>query len=84
MFQKRKPGYDTLMYFWFAIALVVVASGVSLLGFGFQGNEEGPNLQGLAILGLVSAGCYVVAGIFGLVVVHKCIAMLVYLVHHKP
>ncbi|TLK51947.1 hypothetical protein [Glutamicibacter sp. V16R2B1] len=81
---KRKPGYDTLMYFWFAMVLVVVAIAVHLVGLSFLTNGEEPNLQALAIVGMVSAGCYVVAGIFGLVVVHKCIAMLVYLVHHKP
>ncbi|WP_022874688.1 hypothetical protein [Glutamicibacter mishrai] len=43
----------------------------------------GVNILGLTIVQMIGIGCFAGAAIFGVVVVHKVIAMLIYLVHHQ-
>ncbi|UTT39547.1 hypothetical protein NMP99_16345 [Glutamicibacter mishrai] len=43
----------------------------------------GVNILGLTIVQMIGIGCFAGAAIFGGVVVHKVIAMLIYLVHHQ-
>ncbi|MGP9784083.1 hypothetical protein ACT3UQ_16670 [Glutamicibacter sp. AOP12-B1-11] len=79
----KKPGYDTLIYFWLSIALSFL--GFFLLFFGAQlaFRDGDPNPLALSPFELASTGCFALAFIFGLVVIHKIIAMLMFLVHKK-
>lgn len=85
MSADRKPGYDTLVFFWFAIVLWCLGSIVQLFNIQLLPAE---NLEaaasGLPLLVFMVVGCYLLAAIFSIVVLHKCIAMLIYLVHRKP
>lgn len=80
MSTRKKPGRDTLVFFWTAVVLGTLGALIPSLG----ARVLGLNLETLVMLQMVSALLFVTAGILGLVVVHKVIAMLMYLVHHKP
>lgn len=79
----RKPGADTLVYFWFAVALSVLGLVIGQIGsvLLLRGELE-RNILHVSTLHLVAWGCYTGALIFTIVVMHKVIAMLIYLVHH--
>lgn len=81
---RGKPGYDTLMFFWCGIFLWLIGVVTTSLGTLFQINGSlGINIFGMTAVHVIGLGCFAGAAIFGVVVAHKCIAMLVYLVHHQ-
>ncbi|MFC9935258.1 hypothetical protein [Glutamicibacter sp. NPDC127525] len=80
----KKPGADTLVYFWFAVGLAVLGMVIQQIGavMMLNGSLE-LNVLEVTTLHLVAWGCYTGALIFTIVVMHKAIAMLIYLVHHR-
>lgn len=80
----KKPGADTLVYFWFAVGLAVLGMVIQQIGaiMMLKGALE-LNILEVTTLHLVAWGCYTGALIFTIVVMHKAIAMLIYLVHHQ-
>lgn len=81
----RKPGIDTLIFFWLAICLWIAGWVLSVLPvlYSFAGNgENNPIAPGT--LGMIAVFCFAAAAVISIVVLHKVIAMLVYLVHKKP
>ncbi|ALQ29405.1 hypothetical protein AA310_16205 [Arthrobacter sp. YC-RL1] len=85
MSSTRKPGYDTLVFFWFAIVLWVLGiASMSAQPYFLLIGAITVNSWGLTVLSMAGIGFFLLAGVFSIVVVHKIIAMLVYLVHGKP
>lgn len=84
MSKQSIPGTDALVYFWFAmiLSLIGVLTTVANAYLLAQG-QIGVNTWGLTPLGMVTVGCYLIALVFGIVVIHKVIAMLIYLVRSK-
>ncbi|RWZ83135.1 hypothetical protein [Glutamicibacter sp. HZAU] len=79
----RKPGADALVYFWFAVGLSVLGVVVQQIGTFLMLNATLElNVLEVTTLHLVAWGCYTGAAIFTIVVMHKALAMLIYLVHH--
>ncbi|WP_190264206.1 hypothetical protein [Glutamicibacter nicotianae] len=80
----KKPGADALVYFWFAISLAVLGVVIGQIGavMMLNGTLE-LNVLNVTTLHLVAWGCYAGAAIFTIVVMHKALAMLIYLVHHQ-
>ncbi|MGO2806759.1 MAG: hypothetical protein ACTIBK_13660 [Glutamicibacter arilaitensis] len=79
----KKPGADTLVYFWFAVGLAVLGMVIQQIGAIMMLNGALKlNILEVTTLHLVAWGCYTGALIFTIVVMHKAIAMLIYLVHH--
>lgn len=84
MTARKKPGSDTLAYFWCAIGLMALAILISMLApLLIASDSLEDNMLGLTTVGLISAGCWTGALIFSVVVMHKIIAMLIYLVHEQ-
>ncbi|WP_159610846.1 hypothetical protein [Glutamicibacter sp. JC586] len=80
---RGKPGIDTLVFFWCGILLWIIGVATTSLGTLFQINSSlGLNIFGMTVVHVIGLGCFVGAGIFSIIVAHKIIAMLVYLVHH--
>lgn len=81
---RTKPGFDTLVCFWCSINLWLAGILTLTMGTLFNINGAmGVNILGLTIVQMIGIGCFAGAAIFGVVVVHKVIAMLIYLVHHQ-
>ena len=80
----KRPGADALVYFWFAISLAVLGVVIGQIGavMMLNGTLE-LNVLNVTTLHLVAWGCYAGAAIFTIVVMHKALAMLIYLVHHQ-
>ncbi|MGV2855697.1 hypothetical protein ACNPON_12640 [Glutamicibacter sp. AGC13] len=80
----KKPGADTLVYFWFAVGLAVLGMVIQQIGavMMLNGSLE-LNVLEVTTLHLVAWGCYAGSAIFTIVVMHKALAMLIYLVHHR-
>lgn len=79
----KKPGADALVYFWFAISLAVLGVVIEQIGAVMMLNRALElNVLNVTTLHLVAWGCYAGAAIFTIVVMHKALAMLIYLVHH--
>ncbi|MGC0269457.1 hypothetical protein ACPROK_07670 [Glutamicibacter soli] len=85
MSSTRKPGYDTLVFFWFAVILWVLGI-VSIYAntYFLMNGAITTDAWGLTVLAMAATGFFLLAGIFSIVVAHKIIAMLIYLVHSKP
>ncbi|WP_404289197.1 hypothetical protein [Glutamicibacter arilaitensis] len=79
----KKPGYYTLIYFWLSIALSFLGFFVQLFGAQLTFRDGDPNPLALSPFEIASIGCFTLAFIFGLVVIHKIIAMLMFLVQKK-
>lgn len=78
----KKPGYDVLAWFWLALLLPVIAVVLQVIDANrIIDGEAGMNILALTPLGTAAFGCYVLAGIFWLVVIYKVLAMLRHLVH---
>lgn len=85
MSSTRKPGYDTLVFFWFAIILWVLGIvSVYANAYFLMNGATTTNSWGLTVLSMAATGFFLLAGIFSIVVAHKIIAMLIYLVHRNP
>jgi len=81
---RSKPGYDTLVFFWCSILLWIAGTVVISMGTLFQINGTmNVNMLGLTLVEMIGFGCFTGATIFGVIVAHKIIAMLIYLVHHQ-
>lgn len=80
----KKPGADTLVYFWFAVGLAALGMVIQQIGavMMLNGSLE-LNVLEVTTLHLVAWGCYAGSAIFTIVVMHKALAMLIYLVHHR-
>ncbi|MER8024529.1 hypothetical protein [Glutamicibacter protophormiae] len=85
MSSTRKPGYDTLVFFWCAIICWVLGiASSSANAYFMQNGAITINSWGLTVASMSAIGLFLLAGIFSIVVLHKIIAMLIYLVHRKP
>ncbi|MCW4467194.1 hypothetical protein OK351_17070 [Glutamicibacter sp. MNS18] len=80
----KKPGNDVLVWFWIAVALPVVAAIIQTIENQriFEG-DVARNILNLTPLLTVAVGLYLLAGIFWIVVIHKALSMLRYLVHSR-
>ncbi|MDR4534712.1 hypothetical protein [Glutamicibacter sp. PS] len=82
---RRKPGYDTLVYFWCAVGLAFVGAILQGIDAASRVHASGSmNYLLITPMNIGAWGCYLLSSVFFLVVAHKVIAMLVYLVHHRP
>lgn len=79
----KKPGRDTLIFFWLMIALSVIGFLLQAIGIQRSYQDGGSNILALSGFEVAGYGCFLVSFIFGIVVMHKVIAMMIHLVHAR-
>lgn len=80
---NKKPGNDTLIYFWLMIVLSVIGFLLQAIGLQRSYQDSGSNILALSGFEIAGYGCFLVSFIFGIVVTHKIIAMMIHLVHAR-
>lgn len=80
MTTRKKPGRDTLTFFWSGVAVYLLGLLVPQIAILPALRLDFQVAQTLQVVSLL---CFIVAGVLGVIVMHKVISMVVYLVHHK-
>lgn len=65
------------------IALSVIGFLLQAIGVQRSYEDGGSNILALSGFEVAGYGCFLVSFIFGIVVIHKVIAMMIYLVHAR-